>query len=152
MTDELTGLVNRRGWNEVLTREGDRCRRHGLLATVLLIDLDDMKAANSRGHHEGDRLLRRCAAALVTGARPHDVVARVGGDEFAVLAVHAGEESLESLPKRLQQALRATDVRASIGAACLSEADTLFDACRIADRRMLAWKARRRSARSASLQ
>ena len=145
ITDVLTGLLNRRGWEQLLARETDRARRHHLQGTVLLLDVDDMKAANARGYHEGDELLSRCAAAILAGIRSHDAAARIGGDEFGVLAVHADESSTDILRERLAASLSAAGVSASMGAASLGEGQTLVDACRLADERMLAVKLQRRA-------
>lgn len=141
VTDPLTGTLNRRGWDEALNAENDRCRRHGLRGAVLVVDLDDLKATNSNGHDVGDELLRRCAAALAGGVRAHDVLARVGGDEFAVLAVRADRPGAESLRRRLQDALDRAGVRATIGVACSDESDDLSGVWALADRRMLQGKA-----------
>lgn len=68
VTDELSGLLNRRGWEQVIAREETRARRYGLAACVLSIDLDDLKKINdSQGHASGDDLIRRTARCLVKG-------------------------------------------------------------------------------------
>jgi diguanylate cyclase (GGDEF)-like protein len=140
-TDALTGVLNRRGWDEALAREEDRCRRHELDAAVFVIDLDELKQTNSRGHAAGDDLLRRCAAALQQAVRAHDVVARVGGDEFAVLAVRADKPAAEQLGRRLRSELERAGVNATVGAACIDEGPGLGAAWELADHRMLAGKA-----------
>jgi len=87
MTDELTGLVNRRGFNQHLKRELAAARRAGQGGGVLvMIDLDGFKAINdTHGHLAGDSYLRQVARLLQAHVRQHDVVARLGGDEFALL-------------------------------------------------------------------
>lgn len=140
VTDALTGVLNRRGWDQALACEEDRCRRHGLDAAVFVIDLDELKQANSRGHAEGDELLRRCSAALQEAVRAHDVVARVGGDEFAVLAVRADRPAAEQLGRRLKSQLERAGVDATVGTACIDEGPGLGAAWELADRRMLAGK------------
>jgi diguanylate cyclase (GGDEF)-like protein len=142
-TDALTGLANRRGWDEALAGEDARCKRHGLDAQVIAVDVDFLKAANARGGHAaGDALLRRCANALCAVVRASDTVARVGGDEFAILAVHAGGSTV-ALQRRLSQAFADEGVEATTGASALSEGGSLADAWERADRRMLAAKGRR---------
>jgi diguanylate cyclase (GGDEF)-like protein len=85
-TDTLTGAPNRRAWDEALPAELDRCRREGRPVCVAMIDIDHFKAFNdSRGHQEGDMLLRRAATAWVGQLREHDLLTRYGGEEFAVI-------------------------------------------------------------------
>src|SRR5581483_5343700 len=85
-TDTLTGVPNRRAWDEALPPELDRCRREGRTVCVAMIDIDHFKAFNdSRGHQEGDVLLRRAATAWQGQLREEDLLARYGGEEFAVV-------------------------------------------------------------------
>jgi diguanylate cyclase len=85
-TDPLTGLANRRGWNEQLGRELAQARRSGRPVSVALLDLDDFKGFNdAHGHQAGDRLLVAAAAAWQGQLRDGDVLCRWGGDEFAAL-------------------------------------------------------------------
>jgi diguanylate cyclase (GGDEF)-like protein/PAS domain S-box-containing protein len=85
-TDVLTGLPNRRAWEEHLPRELSRAARQGQPVCVAMIDLDDLKAYNDRhGHPAGDELLLRTAVAWQVALRASDVLARVGGDEFAAI-------------------------------------------------------------------
>jgi len=115
-TDPLTGLHNRRGWEEALTREEDRCQRFGHPAAVLAVDLDGFKEVNDRhGHRVGDEHLRRAANAIEDGVREHDVVARWGGDEFCVLAVECDEHSARLLARRVETGLAAARIPASVG-------------------------------------
>jgi diguanylate cyclase (GGDEF)-like protein len=86
LTDELTGLYNTRHFYERLGEETSRAVRHGRSLVLLLLDADGLKAVNDHfGHQEGDRLLQHVAALLRREARTSDVIARVGGDEFAVI-------------------------------------------------------------------
>ena len=85
-TDELTGLANRRAWQEELQRELARGQRHEHAVCVALLDLDHFKAYNDqRGHPAGDALLREAAIAWRLQLRVTDVLARYGGEEFAAL-------------------------------------------------------------------
>jgi diguanylate cyclase (GGDEF)-like protein len=85
-TDPLTHLPNRRSWDEQLAREIARARRTGQPLSVALIDLDGLKAVNDEfGHLAGDALLQDSARAWQAQTRAEDVLARYGGDEFAVL-------------------------------------------------------------------
>ena len=83
-TDDLTGLPNRRAWEEQLPRELARARRDGQSVCVVMVDLDHFKDYNDReGHQAGDRLLKLCAAAWSNQLRTTDVLARYGGEEFS---------------------------------------------------------------------
>jgi diguanylate cyclase (GGDEF)-like protein len=85
-TDPLTGLLNRRRFHERLEDEIGRCRRFGRTASVLCVDVDRLKSVNDRfGHAAGDLALCTVARTLTDGTRTVDAVARIGGDEFAVL-------------------------------------------------------------------
>jgi diguanylate cyclase (GGDEF)-like protein len=88
MTDELTALLNRRGFNEQLRRALASSRRYGDLGVLVVCDLDNFKAINdAHGHAIGDEVLRHVAEILNANVRETDIVARLGGDEFAVLMV-----------------------------------------------------------------
>lgn len=146
LTDEVTGARNRRGWQEALAGEAARCTRHGLDVVVVVADLDRFKELNDRdGHHAGDQELRRCADALRATVRTADVVARTGGDEFAVLAVHTDPAAAELLCRRIAEGLDRAGVNASIGAASSADTGSLDAAWRAADRAMLDAKAGKRS-------
>ena len=86
--DSLTGLLNRRRFNADLEREVARTRRHGGQSAVLMIDLDGFKLINdTHGHRAGDEVLCSVAERLRSRLRATDVVSRVGGDEFGVIAI-----------------------------------------------------------------
>ncbi len=108
LTDELTGLYNRRGFMAVAERQLKLGRRSGRGMLLFVMDVDRMKHINdSFGHSEGDRALKRTADALEETFRDSDVVARLGGDEFAVLAIEASGHSEAALKTRLFECLRA---------------------------------------------
>jgi two-component system, cell cycle response regulator len=86
LTDELTGLYNTRHFYARLDEETSRAVRHARSMALLLLDADGLKLVNDRfGHQEGDRLLQHVASLLRREARTSDIIARVGGDEFAVI-------------------------------------------------------------------
>ena len=145
-TDPLTGLFNRRGWDRLLLVEEDRCRRHGLDAEIVMIDLDELKAINdTAGHEAGDATIVRAATFIFSAVRIHDAVARLGGDEFAVLAV--GTDGVGGrVGRRIEAALKEAGVAASVGSATRSERGSLAEAWRAADLRMYRMKQRHRRA------
>ena len=83
-TDPLTGLANRRAFTKRLNGEVERARRHGHLLTLVILDLDDFKGINDTyGHQVGDRVLAEVGRHLDTTSRAGELVARIGGEEFA---------------------------------------------------------------------
>jgi len=110
-TDPLTGLANRRAFDQRLAEEVSRAARHHMPLALLVIDIDHFKPFNDRyGHPAGDACLRRVAAALRECAgRPIDLVARLGGEEFAVLLPHQGGADALQVAERC---LRAVDALA----------------------------------------
>lgn len=127
-TDELTGLANQRGLYEVIRDLPTRLRKQGLELTVVYVDVDDLKSVNDRyGHAAGDGLIRSVADVLRSAFREHDTIARVGGDEFAVLITSAGAEDAEALVERAHQRLVDKGISASIGSASASPAAPDFD-------------------------
>jgi diguanylate cyclase (GGDEF)-like protein len=101
-TDPLTGLANRRAAEERLAQECDRARRYGHPLTVLLADVDHLKAVNDgHGHPVGDLLLREVAGRLRRVVRGSDLVARWGGDEFLVTCPETDAESARLVAAKL---------------------------------------------------
>jgi diguanylate cyclase (GGDEF)-like protein len=153
--DELTGLYNRRGFVTVGDQQLRLARRHRSGLWLLFADLDDLKSINDRhGHRAGDAALVAVSAALRCTFRRSDVLARFGGDEFAVLALDAAGGCLNALLGRLRDNLRGigdaaddTPPGLSIGAARFDPEDsaTLEDLVQRADQAMYADKRGRRS-------
>jgi diguanylate cyclase (GGDEF)-like protein len=107
LTDELTGLCNRRGFMAIAERQLKIGRRTGRGIVLFFMDIDGMKQINdSFGHGEGDRALKRMAKALKMTFRDSDVIARLGGDEFAVLAIEASDNSETAIRARLAEDLK----------------------------------------------
>jgi diguanylate cyclase (GGDEF)-like protein len=116
-TDPLTGLRNRRSFRERLRDDLSRAQREHTPLALALVDVDDLKLVNDElGHLGGDLLLTRVARLLETCARTHDLVARIGGDEFALLLPTTDEEGARTLVERLQQevALDTAEPRVSL--------------------------------------
>ena len=112
--DALTGLANRRSWDETLLREFERARRQDTALAVLLCDVDHLKEINDGyGHAGGDRVLQATANLLRHRVRVGDLAARLGGDEFGIICPDTGLAAAIAL---------ADDLRARVGA--LTEADT----------------------------
>ncbi|HEV3226677.1 MAG TPA: GGDEF domain-containing protein [Acidimicrobiales bacterium] len=150
-TDALTGLANQRAWWDRIAEEDARLARSEATAVIAVIDLDDLKVVNDeRGHLHGDLLLRLAGVTLRRAVRACDVVARVGGDEFAVLAVdYDGDPTV--LYRRITTALAAADIQASVGVAVPTGDASLLDAYARADEAMYARKHRNRSSPGESL-
>ncbi|MEY2460010.1 MAG: hypothetical protein QOG30_1840 [Acidimicrobiaceae bacterium] len=148
-TDALTGLANQRAWWDRIAEEDARIERSKGSDVIAIVDLDGLKTVNDeRGHLHGDLLLRLTAQTLRTAVRAADVIARVGGDEFAVLAVDfEGDSSV--LKGRISSALAAAGIPASVGVASPSSGISLVDAYDRADRSMYAQKRNHRRRTSA---
>lgn len=137
MTDELTQLYNRGGWEHFIALEEERSQRYGYLSAVYVIDLDGLKEVNDTlGHAAGDELIQRAAHALRCMARQTDIVARLGGDEFSILSIEIDHAGAETLLERIQQALQQVQVDASVGFALRHPSFGLQQAISQADQQM----------------
>jgi diguanylate cyclase (GGDEF)-like protein len=144
--DALCGVLNRRGFEREFRRSLAHATRYGTAAALLIIDLDDFKQINdTQGHSAGDALLRGVARALAANLRGSDVLARIGGDEFAVILWHAGLAEAGRAASRLLAALPA---RASVGIAELTggDASAVFES---ADADLYAFKRTRKGGTAA---
>ncbi len=103
VSDELTGIYNRRGFYKYANDEIHNPINTGKTGVLIFADLDNLKKINDTfGHDDGDYAIRIAAALLAGGLRNSDVVARIGGDEFAALAVVNDESAAEIIPKRIK--------------------------------------------------
>lgn len=106
MTDELTGLLNRRGFFNVAEQHLKLSERKKQRSFMLYIDVDDLKGINDRlGHQEGDLALIDSANLLKATFRDSDIIARIGGDEFVVIPVESDAHGVEMVTTRLQKNL-----------------------------------------------
>jgi diguanylate cyclase (GGDEF)-like protein len=151
--DPLTGLWNRRYFEERLNEELSRSDRagSGRRFSVMVLDLNDFKATNDRhGHPVGDAVLRDVGEFLVTHLRQHDVACRTGGDEFSVLLPDLSAEDCGHLVDRLRGGLEATNsarripISLSMGTASWPQAKDTVELMRLADEAMYADKHRQR--------
>jgi diguanylate cyclase (GGDEF)-like protein len=116
LTDDLTGINNRRGFMFHAEELLKFARRAGYPLCLLYLDLDDLKQINDRfGHAAGDEALRNTARILAQTFRASDIIARLGGDEFAVLALDTNESEIASVQKRLLGNLNAHNARSEPG-------------------------------------
>jgi diguanylate cyclase (GGDEF)-like protein len=149
--DSLVGLPNRRGFVRALERLIDRMERYDEQGAVLFVDLDGLKAINDTfGHQAGDEALIQVSRLLLGGVRKSDLVARIGGDEFAILLGHSNEDSAREAAARLIDTIAASEfthcgqslpLSVAIGAAAVHADDTPEAALARADEEMYRRKA-----------
>jgi diguanylate cyclase (GGDEF)-like protein len=154
--DPLTDLANRRAFERELGRALAYVKRYGVAAALLYLDLDDFKRVNDRhGHSAGDAVLRAVASVLSRHVRESDVVARIGGDEFALLLWNCDDHNARTKALVLEASIGRTTAMhdgmalsagASVGVAILLPLDTPAEAIARADHAMYARKAARRAA------
>lgn len=144
-TDPLTGLMNRRGFENFFAQELARTQRHNTLGSVmLLIDLDKFKGINDTyGHQAGDACLKRIAECLLKNVRSVDAAARIGGDEFAVMLSHTDPDKAANCVHQIKRALNGLQtvwngitihISASIGLKHVSDTSSFETAYHAADR------------------
>ena len=148
--DGLTGVLNRLGWDEALTSAAQHMLETGEPASILLVDVDGLKAANDlHGHEHGDAVITALARVLSHTIRERDVVARIGGDEFGILLFNCGPQECQRTVRRLDSMIHRQrtgnmPLSASIGHATCPPG-TLHDAILHADQRMYETKRQRPS-------
>jgi diguanylate cyclase (GGDEF)-like protein len=157
--DPLTELPNHRAFERELARSLAYVKRHGTGVALLYLDLDDFKRINDRhGHSAGDAMLQAVASVLRRHVRASDIVARIGGDEFALLLWNCDEANAVAKALTVEASIGRTTaahdgaaltVRASAGSALLLPLDQPAETIERADRAMYARKAVRRAAHAA---
>jgi diguanylate cyclase (GGDEF)-like protein len=109
--DPLTGLANQRAFQRACEAEFSRAQREGGPVSIIALDLDHFKEINDlHGHPYGDDVLRGVADALRASVRPHDTVARLGGEEFAILLPGADADAAYEVAERVRTAIRQVPV------------------------------------------
>lgn len=122
MTDELTGLYNRRGFLSVARRYVALVNRSGLTLGMLYLDMDGLKKINDQqGHAQGDFALKALAQAMQESLRENDIPARLSGDEFVMLAVVSSQSELNEIAQRVEQAMSDRDLSVSIGQVLIAD-------------------------------
>jgi diguanylate cyclase (GGDEF)-like protein len=146
-SDPLTGVGNRRAWEEIVRDVQAEHDRNGTAAAILLVDLNRLKETNDRhGHDAGDRLIQALANTLRHALPEGGFLARIGGDEFAVLVQGAGEDEGTSLAADIGRSVAAAErdgvpLLASLGVAACPPCASVEDAVRLADARLYQDKA-----------
>ena len=121
--DPLVGLPNRRSFDERLRQLIARVERYGDKAAMLFVDVDGLKRINDQlGHTAGDEALVQVARMLLESVRKSDCVARIGGDEFAILLERADEASAWEMALRIVETITAAEVRSGTHSVPLSVA------------------------------
>ncbi len=137
ITDNLTGIPNRRALRDELTREFSRARRHTLPTSFLMLDIDRFKDVNDTyGHLAGDAVLARVARTVRAATRDGDTVARYGGEEIAVLMPQTELAEAAAVAERVRTAIESlvteyrsleVQVTVSVGCAAIRPGDTTLD-------------------------
>jgi diguanylate cyclase (GGDEF)-like protein len=151
--DSLTGIHNRRYFDEALLAETEKSLRLGLSLVLIMIDIDNFKIYNDcNGHQKGDDALAKMAQLFKSTCRGYDIVARYGGEEFAIVFPGASKENALELSSRIMKGVRAASFEGerlmpsgsltiSIGVACFPEhATNAEDLIRASDQALYAAK------------
>jgi diguanylate cyclase (GGDEF)-like protein len=156
MTDPLTGLFNRRKFYDTAHREFERVRRNDSQFGILILDLDFFKTINDNaGHDMGDKVLKQVARILKQSIRSVDLVARMGGEEFAILLVDTPFQGVERVAEKIRTNVEAMEVEgwtdiyqevtASIGCANSNQCSRLEEIITLADEALYTAKAKGRN-------
>ncbi|OKY25735.1 MULTISPECIES: GGDEF domain-containing protein [Thalassotalea] len=140
MQDGLTGLGNRRHFDQQIKRAMHHANRQGTKVGLIVCDLNKFKAVNdNHGHHVGDQVLTHFAQALIESVRDSESLFRFGGDEFAIIVENADEQALTIIESRLQHSVNTNsllaryEVSSSIGCALMTRADNEYSLFERAD-------------------
>lgn len=137
MTDELTGLYNRRGFLLVASQYMALAKRSGLTLGIMFLDMDGLKQINdTEGHGTGDQALQKLADTIREIIREDDIAARLSGDEFVMLISVSGQPYLHSVAERITSVLKENRLGVSIGSVMLEGNKTLEHWLALADKKM----------------
>jgi diguanylate cyclase len=137
-TDMLTGLLNRRGWEAGITLEAARVRRYGVAVCVLVVEIE----AGASDVTIDDALVSRAAECLRACVRESDILARIEGNEFGVLALECGATGSEKLGSKLKNALTEAGISAAVGGVAFDPIDEIEETVARAAEAMMADKTR----------
>lgn len=133
-TDALTGISNRRGWQEAIERYESLANRHQLGIGIAVIDLNAFKELNdTQGHEAGDRELRHIANTLNANCRSEDVIARLGGDEFGVLLPGLTQQAKHAVEQKIRAALEEEHMNFALGLHIADHGESVSEAWKQAD-------------------
>jgi len=145
--DALTGVLNRRKFYEILEQEQERALRYARSLSLIMFDIDHFKAVNDTyGHAAGDAVLKRTASVVADNIRKSDILGRIGGEEFAILATETAIESALALAEKIRSALEKTDhdtvgiITVSIGVSAYDMGLSMDEFVRRADESLYAAK------------
>ncbi len=148
-SDHMTGLLNRGGWDKFISLEEERSNRYGSPCAVAIFDLDNLKETNdTHGHDVGDKLIIKTSKLLDELFRENDVVARIGGDEFAVLIIESDFETSREIMARVKEKIKDENIHISIGWSQYDPRKDYKSMIKAADEEMYAEKKIRRKIKS----
>lgn len=137
ITDELTGLYNRRRFDELMRSEIELSERHGDISSILIMDIDHFKVINDTyGHPCGDSVLKDIADLLKANLRKTDILCRIGGEEFVALCKRADKEEARDIAEHLRKTIENTtlqygqhdiQITVSVGIATITDKSTDMD-------------------------
>ncbi len=153
--DPLIPILNRRGFERELDRAIAYTGRYGIKTCVVYIDIDHFKAINdTHGHKAGDIALRHIASFLIENIRQSDIIARIGGDEFALILQHVGATEARTKAEQLEKNIKSSPCKfekinipmeISTGVSEIQKGDTMEDVMDRSDKEMYEQRTKRRS-------
>lgn len=141
-TDDLTGLLNMRAFNNILEKEIARVTRYTQPFTLIMVDIDGLKSVNDQyGHTTGSRLIKTIGRSINESIRNTDVLARFGGDEFVILMTHTSTEHARMAAERIRAAIHNTSfdmkgnrISTTVSVGIASFPDNVEDATEVLDK------------------